>query len=163
MIRFVTSLGDFEAELYKNEAPITVKNFLHHVQFGFYKNTLIHRVVPNFIIQGGGYTKALEEKDFEATIENEASNGLQNAKYTLAMARSVPAHSASTQFFININENNHLNHRDQTKDGWGYCVFGKVIEGFSTINSIGLVETVTRLTLENTPVEPIILKEIIIL
>ena len=138
-----TSSGDILLELFAAEAPETVKNFLQYVDDGFYTNTLFHRVIPGFMIQGGGMTMKMEDKPTRAPIANEAANGLANDRGTVAMARTSDPHSATAQFFINVADNDFLNHSAPTPSGFGYCVFGKVIEGMNTVDKILKVKTKT--------------------
>jgi peptidyl-prolyl cis-trans isomerase A (cyclophilin A) len=136
-----TSLGNVKLELFAKEAPISVKNFLDYVSSGFYDGTVYHRVIPNFMIQGGGFTADLKQKQTSPPIRNEADNGLKNQKGTLAMARTMVVDSATAQFFINVADNFSLNHRDRTMQGYGYAVFGKVIEGMEVVDAIAVVKT----------------------
>jgi peptidyl-prolyl cis-trans isomerase B (cyclophilin B) len=139
MIIFETNMGKICIEVDAKKAPKTAKNFIDYVESGFYEGTIFHRVIKNFIIQGGGFTEDMSEKPTEFEIENEAKNGLKNAKYTVAMARTTMPHSASSQFFINTSDNGFLDYPGQ--DGWGYCVFGKVVEGQDIIDKINGVST----------------------
>lgn len=134
-----TNQGDFTLELYPEKAPQTVENFLQYVDDGFYHNTVFHRVIPKFMVQGGGFTPEMSKKDTRAPVQNEADNGLKNARGTVAMARTPDPHSATAQFFINHKDNAFLDHPGQ--DGWGYCVFGKVIDGMETVDAIAAVPT----------------------
>jgi peptidyl-prolyl cis-trans isomerase B (cyclophilin B) len=144
MIRMYTSLGPFTIELDHERAPKTAENFESYVRNGFYDGTIFHRVINGFMVQGGGFETGMRQKTTEAPIENEARNGLRNAKYTLAMARTGDPHSATAQFFINVADNDFLNHTAASPQGWGYCVFGKVIEGFATVDKIKAVRTGRR-------------------
>ncbi len=137
-----TSLGDIVVEVYPDKAPKSAENFLSYVKAGFYNGTIFHRVINNFMIQGGGYDANLREKPTRAPIQNEAKNGLKNRAYTLAMARTPDPHSASAQFFINVNDNAFLDYPGQ--DGWGYAVFGKVVSGKEVVDKIKAVETDRR-------------------
>ena len=137
-----TSLGDIVIEVYPDKAPKTVENFLAYVKSGFYNGTVFHRVINGFMVQGGGYDANMKEKTTRAPIQNEAKNGLKNRAYTIAMARTPDPHSASAQFFINVNDNAFLDYPGQ--DGWGYAVFGKVISGKETVDKIKAVETDRR-------------------
>jgi len=139
MIIFETNMGKICIEVDAKKAPKTAKNFIDYVKSGFYEGTIFHRVIKNFMIQGGGFTKDMSEKSTEPEIENEAKNGLKNTKYTVAMARTTMPHSASSQFFINTSDNSSLNYPGQ--DGWGYCVFGKVVEGQDIVDKINGVST----------------------
>lgn len=136
-----TTSGDILLELYPDKAPETVANFLKYVDEGFYDNTIFHRVIPGFMIQGGGMTAKMQEKDTHAPIRNEADNGLKNERGAIAMARTADPHSASAQFFINHADNDFLNHREPVQDGWGYAVFGKVIDGMDVVDKIAKVKT----------------------
>ena len=139
-----TSLGNVKLELFEKEAPISVKNFLDYTKSEFYSGTVFHRVIANFMIQGGGFTADFKQKPTKAPIKNEAENGLKNQRGTLAMARTGIVDSATAQFFINIVNNDFLNQRDKTQQGFGYAVFGKVIEGMDVVDKIAAVKTVTR-------------------
>jgi len=141
MVTMMTSLGAINLELDVNQAPITVKNFLTYVESGFYDGTLFHRVIPGFMIQGGGMSPGLIEKKTAKTINNEADNGLKNERGTIAMARTQDPHSASAQFFINLKDNHFLDHTEKSVAGWGYAVFGRVILGMDVVDQIALVET----------------------
>ena len=158
-IKFVidTSKGNIVIEIYPKKAPITVKNFESYVNKGFYNNTIFHRVIDGFMIQGGGFTKDMAQKKTDAPIQNEASNGLKNEKYTIAMARTQDPDSASSQFFINVNNNNFLDYPGQ--DGAGYCVFGKVIEGQDVVDKIAKVKTGSSGMHQDVPNEPVIIEE----
>lgn len=136
-----TNMGNIKLELFEKEAPISVKNFLSYVNSGFYAGTIFHRVIPNFMIQGGGFTADFVEKPTNASIKNEAGNGLKNERGTLAMARTFIIDSASAQFFINVKDNSFLNHSNNSMQGFGYTVFGKVIEGMEVVDKITAVPT----------------------
>ncbi|QAR32528.1 peptidyl-prolyl cis-trans isomerase [Geovibrio thiophilus] len=140
-VLFSTSLGDFEVELYDNESPETVKNFLGYVKSRFYDGTVFHRVIPGFMAQGGGFTEDLEPKEGNAPIKNEASNGIKNERGTIAMARTNDPHSASSQFFINYTDNYFLDYAAETPQGWGYAVFGKVTKGMEIVDAMADVPT----------------------
>ena len=140
-----TTSGDILVELYPDKAPETVANFLKYVDNGFYNNTIFHRVIPGFMIQGGGLTARMQQKDTEAPIKNEADNGLKNDRGTIAMARTMDPHSATAQFFINLVDNDFLNFQAPSGNGWGYCVFGKVTEGMDVVDKIAKVKTTTQL------------------
>jgi peptidyl-prolyl cis-trans isomerase B (cyclophilin B) len=139
-VKMTTSQGDLRIELDDAKAPISVANFLSYVNKGFYDGTIFHRVIRNFMIQGGGFESGMTQKPTDATIQNEAKNGLKNDKYTLAMARTSAPHSASSQFFINTTNNGFLNN-EQAQDGWGYAVFGKVVDGTDVVDTIEKVRT----------------------
>ena len=141
MVEVKTNLGTMVIELYPENAPKTVENFLQYVKEDFYKGTTFHRVIPGFMIQGGGFTRSFEEKPTRPAIRNEAGNGLRNATGMLAMARTPDPHSASAQFFINLADNPMLDFRSATPDGYGYCVFGKVVKGMDVVNRIAKVST----------------------
>lgn len=136
-----TSAGTIVMELYPDKAPKTVENFLKYVNEGFYDGTIFHRVIPNFMVQGGGFTEDFEKKITHAPIQNEADNGLKNRIGTVAMARTNDPHSATAQFFINVAQNTFLDFREKTPRAWGYAVFGKVIEGMKTVNKIRMAKT----------------------
>lgn len=141
MILMKTTKGDIKLELDAEKAPKTVANFLNYVESGHYNGTIFHRVIDNFMIQGGGFNKNMQQKPAPHTVENEANNGLKNDRGTLAMARTSDPHSAGAQFFINVKDNDFLNFRAPTMQGWGYCVFGKVIEGMDVVDAIKGVPT----------------------
>ena len=150
-----TSKGDMTIELYPDKAPKTVENFLSYVDDDFYAGTIFHRVIKGFMIQGGGLTPDLNEKSTKDPIENEADNGLSNKKYTIAMARTMDPHSAAAQFFINHADNSFLDHTSKTTDGWGYCVFGKVIQGQDVVEAIANTKTMTKNGMRDVPRETI--------
>lgn len=164
MVKFETTEGDFVVELNAEKAPKTVENFLSYVQNGHYDGTIFHRVIKDFMIQGGGFDKSLKEKLTGAPIRNEAGNGLGNEKYTLAMARTSDPHSATAQFFVNTKNNSFLN-RNEARDGFGYTVFGRVVQGTEVIDRIENTRTrslpnpaVPAMLMENVPNEPIVVK-----
>lgn len=159
MVKFETSLGDFTLELYPDKAPDTVKNFLGYVQEGFYDNTIFHRVIDGFMVQGGGFQTGMKEKSTRAPIKNEATNGLKNDLGTVAMARTQDPHSASAQFFINVKNNDFLNHTAQSLQGWGYAVFGKVVDGMDTVNKIKAVRTGQKGHHGDVPMEDVVVKK----
>jgi peptidyl-prolyl cis-trans isomerase B (cyclophilin B) len=150
-----TTKGDIKIELYQDKAPVTVKNFLQYVNEGFYNHTVFHRVIPGFMIQGGGFAKDLKPKETHAPIANEADNGLKNERGTLAMARTSDVNSASSQFFINGANNEFLNFKDKTPRGHGYAVFGKVIDGMDVVDKIISVKTTTQSGHHDVPVEAV--------
>ncbi len=160
MVVMSTSMGDVKIELYEDKAPETVKNFLGYVNDKFYDGTIFHRVIPNFMIQGGGFDKSMTQKQTKAPIKNEAGNGLKNDTGTLAMARTNVVDSATAQFFINVKDNAFLNHRDETPAGFGYAVFGKVVDGMDVVHKIEHVQTANKGMFENVPVEPVVIKSI---
>lgn len=157
MVRLHTNHGDITLDLDAEKAPITVKNFLEYVNSGFYNNTLFHRVIDNFMIQGGGFELGMKEKSTRAPIKNEAANGLTNDKYTIAMARTSDPHSATAQFFINIKDNGFLNHTAPTGQDYGYCVFGKVASGTEVLDAIRKTKTGSRFGHDDVPLEDIVL------
>ena len=152
-----TSLGSITLELYHEQAPITVANFLRYVDEQFYDGAIFHRVIPGFMIQGGGFDEAMDEKKTGASIKNEAGNGLSNRRGTIAMARTSVVDSATSQFFINIVDNVFLDHRNESADGYGYCVFGQVIEGLEVADRIGKVPTRNLGYFQDVPQEPVII------
>ena len=155
-VRLETSMGNIVIELNEKAAPVTVKNFLGYVQSGFYNGTIFHRVIPNFMIQGGGFTADMQQKQAGQPIINEARNGLKNDRGTIAMARTNNPNSATSQFFINHKNNDFLNYAGP--DDPGYAVFGKVAEGMDVVDKIAGVKTVTKYPHQNVPVEPVIIK-----
>jgi len=160
MVKFHTNYGVITLALYDEQAPLTVKNFLTYVSNGHYDNTLFHRVIDNFMIQGGGFNAEMEQKKTLEPIQNEASNGLKNEIYTIAMARTSDVHSATSQFFINVKNNNFLDFTAPTTQGYGYCVFGKVIEGMEVVDKIKKVKTGNYAGHENVPLENVILEKV---
>lgn len=160
MVRMKTSKGVIEVELYPDKAPKTVENFLRYVREGFYDGTIFHRVVPNFVIQGGGFDAEMRRKPTHAPIPNEADNGLKNERGTLAMARTGDPHSATSQFFINTRTNSFLDHRDKTPRGWGYAVFGRVVKGMDVVDQIAKVKTGRRAGMADVPVEPVVIEKV---
>ncbi|TSK07274.1 MAG: peptidyl-prolyl cis-trans isomerase [Geobacter sp.] len=157
-----TNQGNVKVELFQKEAPISVKNFLDYAKSGFYKGTIFHRVIPGFMIQGGGFTQDLEQKPTKAPIKNEAANGLKNERGTLAMARTKVVDSATSQFFINVVDNDALNHRPAAGPmGYGYAVFGKVVEGMDVVDKIAATRTgIGSNGMPDVPVQPMVIKEI---
>ena len=141
VITFKTTLGPIVIELFEEEAPITSKNFLEYAESGFFNGTLFHRVMPGFVIQGGGMESGMQDKKGNPPIQNEANNELKNLKWSLSMARTNAPHSASSQFFINLQNNVSLDYTEETIQGWGYAVFGEVVDGFETVEAIAAVET----------------------
>ena len=158
MIRFETSHGDFMVELFPKEAPVTVENFLRYVDDGYFDGTIFHRIVPGFCIQGGGLTADFAAKKTRAPISNEAKNGLKNKRYTVAMARTSDPHSATAQFFINVADNAFLDHRSPDANGWGYCVFGRVVAGTDVVDQIKGVSTTSRGSHQNVPTEDVVIE-----
>jgi len=155
VITISTNLGNIVLELDADKAPITVKNFLSYAKSGYYNDTIFHRVIDGFMIQGGGFEASMKQKPTENPIKNEASNGLKNNKYTIAMARTSIPDSATSQFFINANNNDFLNYPGQ--DGWGYCVFGKVADGTDVVDKIQKVATGNSGGHQDVPREPVII------
>jgi len=155
MITLQTNFGDIAIELDFDKAPISAANFLQYCRDGFYDNTIFHRVIDNFMIQGGGFTSEMVQKETKACIDNEADNGLTNEVGTLAMARTNEPHSASSQFFINVSDNSFLNHTGKNSQGWGYAVFGKVADGMEVVNKIKGVATATSGFHQDVPSEPV--------
>jgi peptidyl-prolyl cis-trans isomerase B (cyclophilin B) len=153
-VKMTTTKGDLRIELDDEKAPISVANFLSYVNKGFYDGTVFHRVIPNFMIQGGGFESGMKQKPTDAPIKNEAKNGLKNDKYTLAMARTGDPHSATGQFFINTTNNGFLNNAE-AQDGWGYAVFGKVVDGQSVVDELGAVKTGRKGFHDDVPVDDI--------
>lgn len=159
-IRIKTSYGTMVAELYPEQAPATVANFMRYVEEGFYNNTLFHRVIPNFMIQGGGLEVGMHLKATGTAIKNEAANGLKNEKFTLAMARTPDPHSATSQFFINVADNAFLDYQEPTDSGFGYCVFGRLIQGVDVALRISEVPTEERFSYQDVPVNDVIIETI---
>jgi len=141
MIKFTTNQGEITLELDAEKAPNTVANFVSYVESGFYEGIIFHRIIPNFMAQGGGFTSDFKQKETQAQIENEADNGLKNDRGTIAMARTGDPHSATGQFFINLADNGFLNHSSKTQQGWGYAVFGKVTDGMDVIDKMAAIPT----------------------
>lgn len=155
MVKLHTNHGVITLQLDAEKAPNTVKNFIDYVNSGFYTNTVFHRVIPNFMIQGGGFEPGMKQKTTKAPIKNEAANGLRNEKYTIAMARTGDPHSATAQFFINTKNNGFLDYPGQ--DGWGYCVFGKVVEGLEVVDALNNVKTGFRSGHQDVPEEDVVI------
>ncbi len=158
MVKLHTNFGTITLELNAEKAPVTVENFLNYVRSGFYNGTIFHRVISNFMIQGGGMEPGMKEKATNAPIKNEADNGLSNERGTIAMARTMEPHSASAQFFINVKDNKFLDHRSPTPDGWGYAVFGRVVDGMDVIDKIKDVATGNAGHHQDVPMEDVILE-----
>ena len=156
-VLMTTNKGNIKVELDADKAPKTVANFLDYVNKGHFSNTIFHRVIKDFMIQGGGFEPGMKQKATDATVENEAKNGLKNDKYTIAMARTMAPHSASAQFFINTKNNDFLNYPGQ--DGWGYAVFGKVVEGQDVVDQINTVKTGRSGMHSDVPTEPVIIEK----
>nr|WP_298068291.1 peptidylprolyl isomerase [uncultured Mailhella sp.] len=162
MVTLQTTKGDIVLELDAEKAPKTTKNFLQYVKDGFYNGTIFHRVIPGFMIQGGGFTRDMVQKPTREPIDNEADNGLKNDVYTIAMARTQAPHSATAQFFINVANNSFLNYSAPTMQGWGYAVFGKVVKGQNVVDAIAGVPTTSHYPHQDVPVEPVIIKKAVI-
>jgi peptidyl-prolyl cis-trans isomerase B (cyclophilin B) len=158
MIKLHTNFGVIGVELDEEKAPESAANFREYVKSGFFDNTIFHRVIDGFMIQGGGFEPGMKQKTTRATIKNEADNGLKNDKYTLAMARTSDPHSATAQFFINVGDNSFLNHTAQTAQGWGYAVFGRVVEGQDVVDQIRKVKTGTRGMHQDVPTDDVIIE-----
>ena len=160
-ITIQTSFGNITVELDTEKAPQTVENFMTYIDSGFYEKTLFHRVIPNFMIQGGGFDTNFNQKPANKRVENEADNGLENTIGTIAMARTSDPHSASSQFFINTADNGFLNYQSRSTQGWGYCVFGKVTEGMEVVDKISAVNTSSRMGHQDVPAEEVLIENII--
>ncbi len=162
-ILMTTTLGPMTLELDLDNAPKTVENFLSYVSNGFYDGTIFHRVINDFMVQGGGFTADMEQKATQAPIDNEANNGLKNARGTIAMARTQDPHSATAQFFINVQDNDFLNHTGENMQGWGYAVFGKITDGEDVLDKIRCVQTGSQAGHQDVPVEPIIIESVTVI
>jgi peptidyl-prolyl cis-trans isomerase B (cyclophilin B) len=158
MVRLHTSLGDIDIELDEKRAPETSKNFVEYVNKGHFSNTIFHRVIDGFMIQGGGFEPGMQQKPVGTPIRNEADNGLKNERYTVAMARTSDPHSATAQFFINVADNDFLNHTAQSQQGWGYCVFAKVVAGQDVVEKIKSVKTAKRGFHGDVPVDDVLIE-----
>jgi len=156
MVRFITNQGDIEIELYAAQAPETVRNFLAYVDEGFYNGTIFHRVIPGFVIQGGGFEPGMRQKKTHAPIHNEADNGLKNLTGTLSMARTPNPDSATSQFFINLRDNASLDHRDKSTAGYGYAVFGRVSKGMDVVEKIAKVRTGSKSGHGDVPIDDVV-------
>ncbi|MCU0868072.1 MAG: peptidylprolyl isomerase [Burkholderiales bacterium] len=157
-VKLETNHGDITLQLDAAKAPKTVETFLHYVTAGHYTNVIFHRVIDGFMIQGGGFEPGMRQKPAPKTVENEADNGLKNDEYTIAMARTNDPHSASAQFFINVKNNDFLNHSSKSPQGWGYCVFGRVIAGTEVVDRIRKVGTGSRGGHQDVPIEDVVIK-----
>jgi len=157
MIKLTTNHGTITLELDAEKAPQSVANFIAYVEAGHYDNTVFHRVIDGFMIQGGGFEPGMEQKPVKAPIQNEARNGLKNQRYTVAMARTSDPHSATAQFFINVGDNDFLDN-DKCQDGWGYCVFGRVVEGKDVVDKIKSVKTGNKGFHQNVPADDVIIE-----
>jgi peptidyl-prolyl cis-trans isomerase B (cyclophilin B) len=160
MITLHTNYGDIELELDFEKAPKTAANFRQYAEDGFFNGTIFHRVISNFMIQGGGFTEDMSQKETRGTIENEADNGLKNDLGTIAMARTMDPHSATAQFFINVKDNDFLNFKRKDTQGWGYCVFGKVTNGMDVVDKIKSVKTGNKGMHQDVPVESVIIERV---
>ncbi|WP_114191611.1 peptidylprolyl isomerase B [Edaphovirga cremea] len=160
MVTFHTNHGDIVVNTFADKAPVTVENFLNYCRKGFYDNTIFHRVINGFMIQGGGFEPGMNQKKTDAPIKNEANNGLKNNRGTLAMARTNDPHSATGQFFINVADNDFLNFRGENTEGWGYCVFAEVVEGQDVVDKIKAVATGRSGMHQDVPKEDVIIKSV---
>ena len=158
MITLNTNFGDIKINLFEDKAPETCKNFISYVESGFYSGTIFHRVISNFMIQGGGFDADMNQKSVNAAIKNEANNGVSNKTGTLAMARTNDPHSATAQFFINVTDSGFLDHTSETMQGWGYCVFGEVVEGMEVVNKMKAVKTGNKGIHGDVPLEAIVIE-----
>ena len=159
-----TSKGDIKLELYAEKAPLSVENFINYANSGFYDGTIFHRVISHFMIQGGGFTPDMQKKPTAEPIRNEASNGLSNKRGTIAMARTSDPHSATAQFFINVQDNLNLDYTgDSSPRTWGYAVFGSVTEGMDVVDEIRFVQTTTQIPYSDVPVEPVVIEKVTVL
>lgn len=159
MILLETTLGNITIELFENDAPSTTANFKQYVEDQFFDGTIFHRVIDGFMVQGGGFEPGMIQKETRDPIDNEASNGLANNRGTLAMARTMDPHSATSQFFINVSDNDFLNFRSETPDGYGYCVFGRVYDGMEVVDAIRAVETTSRMGHQDVPVDDVVIEK----
>lgn len=162
MIILETNHGNIKLELDHTNTPKTAENFENYVKSGFYDGTIFHRVINNFMIQGGGFEPGMQQKKTQKPIENEADKGGANKRGTIAMARTSDPHSATAQFFINVKDNDFLNHKSQTPDGWGYCVFGHVVEGLDVVDKIKAVATTYRMGHQDVPVDDVVIEKMTI-
>lgn len=160
MILMKTNFGEIKIELDAEKAPKTVENFMSYVKEGFYNNTVFHRVINGFMIQGGGFEPGMTQKPTKDPVDNEANNGLKNENGTIAMARTMDPHSATAQFFINVSDNNFLNFTSETMEGWGYTVFGKVTDGMEVVNQIKTVSTTMKAGHQDVPAEDVIIESV---
>jgi peptidyl-prolyl cis-trans isomerase B (cyclophilin B) len=159
MVSLHTNFGVIKLALFADKAPVTVENFLSYVKDGHFDGTIFHRVINGFMIQGGGFTVDMEQKDTKAPIKNEATNKVSNSVGTIAMARTNDPHSATCQFFINVADNSFLNHTNPSGQGWGYCVFGEVVEGMDVVNKIKAVKTTNKFGHGDVPVDAVIIEK----
>jgi cyclophilin family peptidyl-prolyl cis-trans isomerase len=158
-VKLTTSMGPIVIELDKAKAPVSTENFVKYVESGHYNGTIFHRVIPNFMVQGGGFTKDMQQKPTQAPIKNEGTNGLKNDNYTVAMARTGVRDSATSQFFINVKDNDFLNYTGENPQGWGYAVFGKVVEGKEVVDKIKNVATSNSGMHQNVPTAPVVIEK----
>ena len=158
MVILHTNFGDITLKLNTEQAPITTANFIDYVKEGFYDGVIFHRVINNFMIQGGGFLPGMEQKASKDSIQNEANNGLNNLRGTVAMARTMEPHSASAQFFINVQDNTFLDHSAETPEGWGYAVFAEVVDGMDVVEKIKAVDTTSRMGHQDVPVDDVIIE-----
>ncbi len=162
MIVLKTNYGDITIELDFKKAPVSSANFLQYAKSGFYDGTIFHRVIDNFMVQGGGFTSGMKQKDNGKPIANEADNGLTNDLYTLAMARTSDPHSATSQFFINVSDNTFLNHKNKSAQGWGYAVFARVVEGTDVVNKMKQCPTTSKSGHQDVPVDEIVINSVVV-
>ncbi|MBS3796391.1 MULTISPECIES: peptidylprolyl isomerase [unclassified Pseudoalteromonas] len=160
MVVLETNMGTIKLALFETEAPKTVANFLNYAKSGFYDGTIFHRVIDGFMVQGGGFAPGMDQKSVQDPIENEANNGLSNKKGTVAMARTPDPHSATAQFFINVNDNDFLNFSSETSQGWGYCVFAEVVEGMDVVEKIKGVATGSAGFHQDVPLEDVVITKV---
>jgi len=160
MITLHTNFGDITLQLNAEKAPITAANFMQYAEDGFFEGTIFHRVIDGFMVQGGGFTEEMSQKTVKAAIKNEANNGLSNRKGTVAMARTSDPHSATAQFFFNVNDNTFLDFKSETSQGWGYCVFAEVVEGLDIIETIKNVATGNRGMHQDVPLENVVIQSV---
>ena len=160
MVKLHTNFGEITIELDADRAPESTANFLEYVKDGFYNNTIFHRVIDGFMIQGGGFEPGMKQKQTGAPVKNEAANGLKNENYTIAMARTSDPHSATAQFFINVSNNTFLNHTAPTSQGWGYAVFGRVVEGQDVVDRIRKVQTGSRGMHQDVPKDDVVIQKV---
>jgi peptidyl-prolyl cis-trans isomerase B (cyclophilin B) len=163
MIKMQTNLGEITLELFEDKAPETCKNFLEYAAGGFYDGTVFHRVIRGFMIQGGGFTPGMQQKPTRAPVKNEADNGIGNTTGSIAMARTSDPHSATAQFFINVNDNDFLNFRSPSASGWGYCVFGRVIDGMDTVRAIEKVATGSKAGHQDVPNDDVVIESVTVI
>jgi peptidyl-prolyl cis-trans isomerase B (cyclophilin B) len=161
-VTLLTNLGSIDIELDFENTPMTSENFLKYVRSGFYNNTVFHRVIPEFVIQGGGFEPGMQQKKTNAPIQNEAKKAIKNYRGTLAMARTGDPHSATAQFFINLKDNHFLDHTAENSQGWGYCVFGKIVNGMDIVDNIAKEKTTSKAGHDNVPVQDIIIEKAVV-